>query len=114
MKYKHIPVLALAAWMLLPGLANAEMLSGTIQSIDPGKGQFKLMRNDTQESVTISVKDPSELSSLQAGGQITVDASRKLFGGWETKSAVGQEASAPQPEAAPAASGGEAQPGAAY
>ena len=108
MKKRYLLVV-LAGLLAFQGPASAEVLTGTIQGIDPAKGQFTLMRSDTKESVTVSVKNHSELSMLQAGSTISIDANKKLLGGWEAVSVAPAQAAAQEaasqtekaPEAAP-------------
>ncbi len=76
---------ALLGLFALQGVASAEMISGTITSIDMAGNKVTLLRSDTRDSVTVKVKDPASLNTLQTGSTVSVDASKRLFGGWETR-----------------------------
>ena len=82
-KYLFMMLLGLVA---IPSLAYAEMISGTITSIDMTGNKITLLRSDTQDSVTVKVRDAGGLANLQTGSTVSLDANRKLFGGWEAKS----------------------------
>ncbi len=94
---KTIKLMTLAAGlMLFQTVAHAEMISGTITSIDMSSQKVALQRADTDKRLIIHVKDASLLNNLKANTQVTVDAKRKLFGGWEAKAI---DASAAEAEA---------------
>ncbi len=81
-KYSFL-ILGLLFWQ---NIAHAEMLSGTVTNIDPSGRIVTMQRADTNKTVKLHVKDASALESLRAGTQISVDASKSLFGKWETSS----------------------------
>ena len=83
--------------LALPGIASAEMITGTVTNIDPSAQKITLMRSDTSESLTVKVKDANALTNLQAGGNVTLDANPRLFGGWKAETvAASTSASASQ------------------
>lgn len=76
----------LVGLLAIPAVASAEMISGTITNIDPSANKITLLRMDTNDSITVMVKDQAALEALQTGNNVTLDANKKLFGGWEAKS----------------------------
>jgi hypothetical protein len=85
MKLQHIG-LSILGIVVLQGAAFAEMISGTISGIDPQTKKLTLVRQDTQNPVTMSVEDQAQLLGLQPGNKVIVDANKKLFGGWKVES----------------------------
>lgn len=85
MKYYQwaLAVIGVAA---VPGMALAEMISGTVSGIDPQAKTMTLVRHDSQNPMTLSVKDQAQLLGLQPGNDVVVDANRKFFGGWKVSS----------------------------
>ncbi len=80
-------MLLVAGLIFYQGIAQAEMLSGTITNIDMSGQNITLRRADTNADVTVHVKDKSALSSLASGIQVQLDAKKKLIGNkWETES----------------------------
>ena len=66
--------------------ARAEMISGTITSIDPQAKTVTVLRAGSNDSVVISVKDADSLQRLQTGNRITLDADKRFLGGWQVDS----------------------------
>lgn len=93
----------LTGLVVFPGVAFAEMLSGTITQIDMAGGKITLVRNDTKESITVSIKDQQSLSGIMTGNSIMLDARKKLLGGYEAQavSPLPQEAAMVQTDPAP-------------
>src|SRR5689334_12252057 len=93
MNMKNIALVAFGI-AVLSGTAFAEMISGTITAIDPTGQKVTLMRSDTNDSVTVNVKDADSFASLRTGSTITLDAQKKFLGGWEAASVDASAANA--------------------
>ncbi len=81
MKKIHFAVLAL---MLLPNVAMAEMVTGIVTRVEGDK--VTVLRSDTNEDVTIKIKEQAALQGLEAGQTVTLDANKGLFTGWSATS----------------------------
>jgi len=91
-------------------VAHAEILSGTVTNIDASSQKLTLHRADNNKDVTIHVKDKNAIDSLKAGSQITLDANKRMWGGWETQSVDASAASAPSSDLSAANASNQASP----
>lgn len=99
-----------AAVLAVQATARAELVTGTVASVDAGSNRIQLnLLNSPQgekERVTISWKDDlagaQQLENASIGAHLTVDAN-KSFGSWEVEEVVSSGAAEP----------GAAEPGAA-
>jgi trimeric autotransporter adhesin len=73
--------------LLFQGAAFAEMISGTVTSVDTNSGKVTLTRSDNQETITVNVKDKTSLDQVQTGSSITLDANKGFLGGWSADTA---------------------------
>ncbi len=82
MKLKFLT--AVLAVMLYQGTASAETLMGTVTNVDATGKKVTIMRTDTNQSVTLNVRDAKQFSTLRTGAHINVDANNKA-GSWEVR-----------------------------
>ena len=83
-RYKMAFIL-LAGSLAFPAFAMAEMISGTITNIDPAANKITLLRADTRDSIVVSFKDQAALRSLHTGSNVTLNADKKMIGGWQAQ-----------------------------
>jgi hypothetical protein len=79
-KYGFAVFLSLAVFQ---GAAFADTLTGTITSIDPSSGRVTLRQAGSSQTVDVTVRDRSSLSSLRNGSAVSLDANKGTGGSWE-------------------------------
>jgi hypothetical protein len=83
MKTKH---LWLAAGLMVgcSGTAGADMLSGTVTSVDTANQKVTLDLDGSDESATVRVADKNSVINLKTGTQVSMDAVQEVTGDWSS------------------------------
>ena len=81
---KHQILAIMAGIVVFPGVAFAEMITGTLLNVDASGGSITLERAGTEQSTQIRVMDKTGMERLQKGSVVTVDAKRKDGLNYET------------------------------
>ena len=76
-------IAVLLGMLLVQGVASAETIAGTVMNIEGQKVTLK--RADTQETITVTVKDEQSVEAVNPGSQVFLDAQKKPFGGWQAQ-----------------------------
>lgn len=76
-------LMLVAGLLMVPAVACAEMITGTVTNVDLGAQKVTLLRSDTNQSVTVRINDEAQLRGLNEGSRVNLDANKHLFGGWE-------------------------------
>src|SRR5438045_1084684 len=86
MKIKYT-LFFLGAFFLCQSSVHADTISGKVTEIDTADQKVTLRRDDTNENVTVHIKDRNSVINLQRGTPLTLDASKEVSGTWEAQSA---------------------------
>ena len=71
------------SFMLLPSIALADRIVGSVISVDPTGGKLMVKRTDTQKVVTVVVKDRSGVRAVRTNDTVDLNAERMPQGVWE-------------------------------
>lgn len=88
--------------LLVSAVARAESITGTITDVDSSGQRITLLRADTNESITVHVKDRGALDNLRMGTQVSFDGDKRMTGAWETQSVTPSTASSSRSSASAA------------
>lgn len=77
--------LLVAAMVAVSGSASAEEYSGRVHSVNSVDGSVQILRNDTNDYISVYATDRNQLNSLRNGSEVTFDATQRNSR-WETSS----------------------------
>ena len=72
----------LSGALMLPAAARAEMLTGTVETVSVDSGSLRILRNDTNQIVTVAVNQQDGLAEVRKGDTIALDAQKTPLGTW--------------------------------